>query len=141
MLPICDSNSSGIFSMSISIFLYKWLCFFKYCNKLSINLGITGSNNACPSYAAFLLSLTIITPLLSADLGRELQLLSISEMGMLHILPFTFADWPFGITVTFLNVILFATRPLSNRRRSRNSFGNNSTANLLETAWQGTLLS
>ena len=77
--------------------------------------------------------------ILSAGLGRQLQLLSISEMGMLHVLPFTFGDWPFGITVTFLNKILFATRTLSNPRRSRNSFGKNSTAYLLETAWQGTL--
>ena len=70
----------------------------------------------------------------SITISRPWKGITISEMGMLHILPFTFGDRPFGITVTFLNKILFATRTLSNQQRSWNSFGKNSTANLLETA-------
>ena len=48
------------------------IVFLKYCSKFSINLGLTGSNNTCPWCADFLLSLTIIAPLLSAGLGTEL---------------------------------------------------------------------
>ena len=52
--------------------IYKWLCFLSIGANSSINLGLTGSNNTCPLYADFLLSLTIIAPLLSAGLGTEL---------------------------------------------------------------------
>ena len=51
-------------------------------------------------YFNFLSSFIIITPLPSTSLRSELQLLSISEIGILHTLSFTVGDRPFGVTVT-----------------------------------------
>ena len=49
----------------------------------------------------------------------------------------SFGDLPFGITVTFLNKILFDTRILSSLFKLLNSRGNNVIYSFLDAAWHG----
>ena len=95
-----------------------WFLPFTWCNNY------TAPNTTWPLYSSLSFNFTIMTPLLSADLGNMLQLISTSETIILQILPFIFNDLSFGITVTFLNKILLDTSNLSSLRMSWNNSGN-----------------
>ena len=87
---------------------FRYLCkedclFINNLRIFLLILRLTGSKRTCPLNSFFLFNITAIMPLLSAGLGSDLQLLSISVTGILHTLPLTFGDWPLGMTVNFLN--------------------------------------